>query len=68
MFHAPLWNIAPVNGLPQEGGGGEKATQGKFDIFRFSNTLGLHFELNTHFWGELIRDLHNLYFFLYLFK
>ena len=67
MFHAPLWNIAPVNGLPQEGGG--ESNPGKiFDIFRFSNTLGLHFELNTHFWGELIRDLHNLYFFLYLFK
>ena len=35
-------HYAPINGLPQDGGG--RATQGKFDIFRFSNvnfpTLG----------------------------
>ena len=35
-------NNAPINGLPQDGGG--RATQGKFDIFSFSNvnfpTLG----------------------------
>ena len=48
---------APINGLSQDegGGGGGRKTQGKFDIFRFSNinfpTLGSHFKSNFHPWG-----------------
>ena len=30
-----LYLNAPINGLPQDRGGGVRATQGKFDIFRF---------------------------------
>ena len=40
------------------GGGGKRATHGKFDMFSFqmsiSPPLGLHFETNSHPWGELI--------------
>ena len=40
------------------GGGVAQRTQGKFNIFRFSNVisppLGLHYKSNSHSWGSQI--------------
>ena len=50
---------APINGLPQDGGGrGGGATHRKMS---FSPPLGLHFESNSHPWGELIGTHNSLY-------
>ena len=53
------WDNAPINGLPQDGGG--RATHGKFDIFRFSNvnfpTLGSPLKVKFPPLGTT--DLHN---------
>ena len=51
---------APISGLSQDGGGGGRggSTHGKFAISGFqmsiSPPLGLHFESNSHPWGELV--------------
>ena len=62
LYSGDIWSNALINGLPQEGGG---ATHGKFDIFSFqmsiSPPLGLHFESNSHLWGELIAIHNSLY-------
>ena len=51
---------ARINGLPKDRGGRGLAqrTQGKFNIFRFSNVislpLGHHYKSNSHPWGSQI--------------
>ena len=64
LYSDDIWSNAPINGLPQHWGGVEGNPR-EIDIFSFqmsiSPPLGLHFESNSHLWGELKGTHNSLY-------